>query len=73
MAEKIFRTIRCFEKRNINLNRFGEIDPKAREIIESAKDEDVLALRLAIDSFVKIEAATYLTREGLKKLTLLEN
>lgn len=73
MAEKIFRTIRCFEKRNVNLNKFGEIDPKAREIMENAKPDDVLALRLRVNSSVTIEAATHLTREGMKQITLLED
>lgn len=66
--EKEFRKIGYFKKSNLNLSKFGEIKRDARSIIDSAKPDDCLVLRLKINSPVVIEAAELLTEEGIRRI-----
>ena len=65
--EKTFRKIEYMRKDAINLTG-SNASFNAKQIIESAKPEEVLALRITINSPVYIEAASKLTPEGIREI-----
>lgn len=72
MTDEIIKKIQYAKKKDITLTK-DNISCEARKIIECAKDEDVLALRIRINSPVFIEAAAPLTIEGIKEVCKNQN
>ena len=65
--EASLRKIQYVKKRDITLTD-ENVSPEARTVIARAGDEDVLTLRIRINSPVYIEAAAPLTIEGIKEV-----
>ncbi|HIH11252.1 TPA: hypothetical protein HA241_03620 [Candidatus Woesearchaeota archaeon] len=67
MAEEILRKIQYMKKSEISLTE-SNVSPEAKEVIALASSDEVLALRIKINSPVFIEAAAPLTKEGIREV-----
>ena len=67
MADGILKKIQYMKKSEIQLSS-DNVAPDARKVIDNAQSNDVLALRIKINSPVYIEAAALLTKEGIKEV-----
>ena len=67
MMEKSIRKIEYIKKSRIDLTQ-NNIAPEAKLKIEQAGENDILALRVRVNSPVFIEAAALLTAEGIKEV-----
>jgi len=67
MVDGILRKIQYLKKSEITLTE-SNATPEAKEVIAMANNDEVLALRIKINSPVFIEAAAHLTKEGIREV-----